>query len=212
MKPHHIYLALCAALLAALSAGFVGGLADTRLSSGQITTSLAGVSDSSLAITAAELRERAVNNVRNYPGDIPPPGHLLVIPELNKLAQFTVEINFDFNSAAIRPESYRDVGAIADALHNPILLGYGVLVIGHTDAVGTRTYNLGLSQRRADAIRDALIDPFGVNPAVLLAVGLGEEQLQDPQHPKAAVNRRVQLVNIGKRFCFGRSGEQFQCP
>jgi len=208
MKPRHICFALCLTLLAALGAA----VADTRLNSGQITTSLLGVSDSRLSITAAELRQRAVANVQNFPGEVPPPGHLLVIPELDKLAQFTVEINFDFDSAAIKPESYRDVGAIADALHNPILLGYGILVIGHTDAVGTRTYNLGLSQRRAEAIRNALVDPFGVNPAVLEAVGLGEEQLQDPKHPKAAVNRRVQLINIGKRFCFGRSGEQFQCP
>ena len=207
MKPHQIYLALCLTLMAVLGAA----VADTRLNSGQVANSLLGVSNTRLAITAAELRQRAVANVQNFPGEVPPPGHLLVIPEFDKLAQFTVEINFDFNSAAIKPESYRDVGAIADALHNPILLGYGILVIGHTDAVGTRIYNLGLSQRRAEAIRTALIDPFGVNPAVLEAVGLGEEQLQDPKHPKAAVNRRVQLVNVGKRFCFGRSGEQFPC-
>ena len=72
----------------------------------------------------------------------------------------------------IKPSSYRTIGAIADALHNPILLGYGILVIGHTDSVGGRQYNVGLSQRRAEAIRDALIDPFNVNPAVLEAVGM----------------------------------------
>jgi len=207
MKPHQIYVALALTLLFALTAA----VADTRLSSGQITNSLQGVTDTPLSLTAAELRQTAVDNIRNYPGPTPI-GHLLVIPQLDKLAQFTVEINFDFNSAAIRPESYRDVGAIADALHNPILLGYGILVIGHTDTVGGREYNLNLSQRRAEAIREALIDPFGVNPGVLQAVGLGEEQLRDPMHPTSAANRRVQLINVGKRFCFGRSGEQFQCP
>jgi outer membrane protein OmpA-like peptidoglycan-associated protein len=122
-----------------------------------------------------------------------------------------VEVEFDFNSSVIKPSSYRTVGAIADALHNPILLGYGFLVVGHTDSVGGRAYNMGLSQRRSEAIRTALIDPFGVNPAVLEAVGLGEEQLRDSKHPTAAVNRRVQLINVGKKFCFGRSGEQFLC-
>jgi outer membrane protein OmpA-like peptidoglycan-associated protein len=120
-------------------------------------------------------------------------------------------VEFDFNSAVIKPSSYRTVGAIADALHHPLLLGYGFLVIGHTDSVGGRQYNVGLSQRRAEAIREALIDPFGVNPAVLEAVGMGEEQLRDPAHPTSGVNRRVQLVNVGKKFCFGRSGEQFLC-
>jgi hypothetical protein len=47
---------------------------------------------------------------------------------------------------------------------------------------------------------------------VLEAVGMGEEQLRDPKHPTSGVNRRVQLINIGKKFCFGRSGEQFACP
>jgi OOP family OmpA-OmpF porin len=56
-----------------------------------------------------------------------------------------------------------------------------------------------------------LVDPFGVNPAVLEAVGMGEEQLRDPAHPTSGVNRRVQLVNVGKKFCFGHSGEQFVC-
>ena len=55
-----------------------------------------------------------------------------------------------------------------------------------------------VSQQRADAMRDALINPFGISPARLEAVGLGEEQLLDPQHPEAAANRRVQLINIGK--------------
>jgi len=208
MKPHHICIAVALSVVAALTAA----VADTQLTASQITAGLQGVTDTKLSLTAAQLRQSALANIQNFPGTLPPPGHLLVIPQLDKLAQFTVEINFDFDSAAIKPESYRDVGAIADALHNPILLGYGILIIGHTDAVGSRIYNLGLSQRRAEAIRAALIDPFGVNPAVLEAVGVGKEQLQDRKRPDAAVNRRVQLVNVGKRFCFGRSGEQFQCP
>src|SRR6266700_2741305 len=53
---------------------------------------------------------------------------------------------------------------------------------------------------------------IGVNSGVLDAVGLGEEQLQDPRHPDAAVNRRVQLINIGRKYCFGPSGESAKCP
>jgi hypothetical protein len=50
-----------------------------------------------------------------------------------------------------------------------------------------------------------------LEPFALEAVGTGEEQLRDPAHPTSGANRRVQLVNIGKKFCFGRSGEQFSC-
>ena len=206
MIRHQIY-AISALIL---SVALTVAAADTRLDSGQITTSLAAVSNTpQLDMTASQMRQAVMDNIRDYPGAIPP--HALAFPQLEKLAQFTVEINFDFNSAVIRPESYRNVGAIADALHNPILLGYGFLVIGHTDSVGGRIYNVGLSQRRAEAIVAALVNPFGVNPAVLQPVGMGEEQLRDPKHPTSGVNRRVQLVNVGKKFCFGRSGEQFVC-
>jgi OmpA-OmpF porin, OOP family len=206
MKPHHITAIAALILAGALTAA----VAQQQLNSGQIANSLLGVSNTRLDLTAAAMRQAALDNIRNYPGQIAL--HPLSFPQLENLAQFTVEIDFDFNSAAIRPASYRAVGAIADALHNPILLSYGFLVIGHTDSVGGREYNIGLSQRRADAIRAALIDPFGVNPAVLEAVGLGEEQLRDPQHPTSGVNRRVQLINIGRKFCFGRSGESVRCP
>ncbi len=193
-----------------LSVAVAAAVADTRLDSAQIATSLANVSNTpGLDLTAAQMRQAVLDNIRNYPGSIPP--RPLTFPQLANLAQFTVEINFDFNSSAIRPESYRNVGAIADALHNPILLGYGFLVIGHTDSVGGRAYNVGLSQRRAEAIVAALVNPFGVNPAILQPVGMGEEQLRDPAHPTSGVNRRVQLINVGKKFCFGRSGEQFVC-
>jgi outer membrane protein OmpA-like peptidoglycan-associated protein len=206
MIRHQIYAV--GALILAVAATVAA--ADTRLSSGQIATSLAAVSGNSrLDLTASQMRQAVLDNIRNYPGALPP--RPLNFPQLANLAQFTVEINFNFNSAAIRPESYRDVGAIADALHNPILLGYGFLVIGHTDSVGGRMYNVGLSQRRAEAIVAALVNPFGVNPAILQPVGMGEEQLRDPAHPTSGVNRRVQLINVGKKFCFGRSGEQFVC-
>lgn len=197
-----------AALMLAIAMAVAG--ADTRLSSGQIATSLAAVSTSGkLDLTADQMRQAVMENIRNYPGALPP--RALSFPQLANLAQFTVEINFNFNSAVIRPESYRSVGAIADALHNPILLGYGFLVIGHTDSVGGRVYNAGLSQRRAEAVVAALVNPFGINPAILQPVGMGEEQLRDPKHPTSGVNRRVQLINVGKKFCFGRSGEQFVC-
>jgi outer membrane protein OmpA-like peptidoglycan-associated protein len=119
--------------------------------------------------------------------------------ELNKLAQITIAIQFDLNSARIRPESYRSVGLMADALHHPYLLGYRFLIVGHTDARGDREYNLRLSQQRADAIREALVNPFGVDSRRLDALGLGEEQLLRPSNPEAAENRRVQLINIGQQ-------------
>ena len=206
MKLHHtlaIGALLCAAVVTA-------ALAQQQINSSQMANSLAGVSGNArLSITGAQMRQAVLDYIRDNPGALPP--RPMSFPQLEGLTQFVVEVDFDFGSAVIKPSSYRTVGAIADALHHPLLLGYGFLVIGHTDSVGSRQSNVGLSQRRAEAIREALVDPFGVNPAVLEAVGMGEEQLRDPAHPTSGVNRRVQLVNVGKKFCFGRSGEQFVC-
>ena len=117
--------------------------------------------------------------------------------QLAKLTQLVVDIEFEYNSTAIVPSSYVNLGAIADALHHPLLAKYKFLVVGHTDATGKADYNLKLSLERANAITQALATTFAVSPKRLFAVGVGEELPADPKHPDAAVNRRVQLINIG---------------
>jgi outer membrane protein OmpA-like peptidoglycan-associated protein len=185
-----------AALLLALPLTFAPAMAQTSLTSNDLVSSLQGLDSAPSGITAALLRQQALDSMRN-PSRANPINREPLSEQLNKLAQFTVAINFDFNSARIRPESYRTVGLIADSLYHPYLQGYRFLVVGHTDAVGSREFNLKLSQQRADAIRDALINPFGISPSRIEAVGLGEEQLLNRADPKAAENRRVQLINIG---------------
>jgi len=118
--------------------------------------------------------------------------------KLAELTQFVVDIEFEYNSTAIVPSSYVTLGAIADALHHPLLARYRFLVVGHTDATGSADYNLKLSLERAQAIVGALNTTFAVSPKRLVAIGVGEELLLDPAHPDSAVNRRVQLVNIGE--------------
>ncbi|WP_417667913.1 OmpA family protein [Roseibium sp.] len=191
--------ALVAAGLATLSIAVVMSLtapsAQTALSRNEIINSLQGA-QAKVEISADELRKQALEHIKKYPGD----NSTEVLPLAAKLAQlrqFNVEITFDFDSDRIRPESYETVGIIADALHTPYLMGQKFFVVGHTDAKGKRDYNLNLSQKRADAIRDALVTTFRVPAEQLEAVGLGEEQLRDPAAPDAAINRRVQLINVG---------------
>ena len=121
-----------------------------------------------------------------------------VAAELLKLPHFNVEVQFNPDSPIIRPESYRTLGRIADALYDPTLSSYGFLIVGHTESTGKREYNLTLSQRRADAIRDVLVTTFKISPKRIQAAGLGEEQLQDASHPTAVVNQQVQVVTFRK--------------
>ncbi|MFG1236709.1 OmpA family protein [Xanthobacter autotrophicus DSM 597] len=145
-------------------------------------------------VSAEALRGLAVAHMK-YTG--PPESRPPLAIQLDQLAQINVEIEFDLNSAMIKPSSYRTLGSVADAMHNPILLGYKFLVVGNTDTTGTREINLKLSQERADAVMQALATTFRVDPRRLQAVGLGEENLQDVKNPHAAINRRVQIFNLG---------------
>jgi len=171
--------------------------AEVHLKSKDILSSLIGVEDTPVGLDVARMREIAAQAVhdpsRNDPTHRPP-----LFAQLDSLAQITLAVEFDFGSARIRPRSYRSIGLMADALYHPALYGYCFLIVGNTDAVGGREYNLKLSERRAEAIRQALINPFGIGKLRIDTLGLGEEQLLNTRNPKAAENRRVQLIDVGQ--------------
>lgn len=180
---------------AALDPGPLGS--QIHLTSGNIVSSLLGIERTNIGISVERLRQLA-ERAAHDPSRSNPYNRQPLFAQLNSLAQLTIAVEFDLNSARIKPKSYRAIGLMADALYHPSLYGYCFLIVGHTDVTGRREYNLRLSERRARAIRDALVNPFGISPRRIDEVGLGEEQLLDPRHPKSGVNRRVQLINIGQ--------------
>ena len=97
MKLQHI----CRVGALILAAAVTGATAQQAINSGQMATSLAGVSDTRLSLTGAQMRQAVLDNIRNYPGALPP--RPLTFPQLENLAQFIVEVDFDFNSAVIKP-------------------------------------------------------------------------------------------------------------
>jgi outer membrane protein OmpA-like peptidoglycan-associated protein len=107
-----------------------------------------------------------------------------------------LEINFDYNSANISNRSLPSVQALGRALSNPELKGSTFVVAGHTDAVGSDSYNQDLSERRADSIKRYLVDKFAIAGSDLVTVGYGKTKLKDPANPLSEVNRRVQVVNM----------------
>ena len=151
--------------------------------------------DAAPDLDVAALRQQVLDRIKAKADAVPlkrPP----IAPHLLKLPQFSIEVLFDADSPIIRPDSYRTLGRIADALQNPALLAYGFLIVGHTESAGRRDNNLTLSQRRADAIRDVLVTTFKVSSKRLQAVGLGEEQLRDTARPAAPVNQRIQVISV----------------
>lgn len=169
-----------------------------KLDGADLVGALQGVDEAATSgMNAASLRQLAAQGIKD-PSRASRLNREPLSQQLGGLAQFTIAIQFDLGSARIRPDSFKAVGLLADSMYHPYLQGYRILIVGHADARGKREDNLKLSQERADAVREALISPFGINPARIEAVGLGEEQLLNRSNPEAAENRRVQLINIGK--------------
>ena len=148
-------------------------------------------------LDVAALRQQALERVKSK-ADAAPIKRPPVAVQLLKLPQFFADIQFDDDAAVVRPNSYRTLGRIADALSHPSLLGYKFLIVGHTVSTGRREINLTLSQRRADVIREMLANTFKISSKRLQAIGLGEEQLIDAAHPTAAVNQQIQVATVAK--------------
>ncbi len=169
-----------------------GGTAD------EWTNKLAGL-EAAPDLDIAALRQRAADRIKaRSKTDAAPLKRPQIAPELLKLPQFSADLQFDEDAAVVRPESYRTLGRIADTLYHPSLFGYKFLIVGHTLSTGRRDYNLTLSQRRADTVRDILISTFKISPKRLQAVGLGEEQMLDNAHPAAPVNQAFQVITVGQ--------------
>jgi outer membrane protein OmpA-like peptidoglycan-associated protein len=107
-----------------------------------------------------------------------------------------LEINFDYNSAEISKTSLPAAQELGKALSNPSLLGSTFVVAGHTDGIGSDAFNQDLSERRADTIKNYLVQKFGINGSDLVTVGYGKTKLKDAQDPNDPINRRVQVVNM----------------
>lgn len=162
-----------------------------QLNSQQMRTSLGRVAAAAPAIDLALLQQQVSANVGKGVSTLPDWSNL------GKLSQIVVDIQFQNNSVAMEPESYRMIGLIADALHHPNLFRYKFLIVGHSSSTGDAKKNLTLSQQRADAIKLALSTTFAVPEDSLYAIGVGQEWPIDPSDPAGAVNRRVQLINLG---------------
>jgi outer membrane protein OmpA-like peptidoglycan-associated protein len=108
-------------------------------------------------------------------------------------------IRFDFDKANLKPE-YRDIlNRIAGILMT--LKGYTIAVYGYTDDIGTQTYNLQLSRRRAEAVRDFLVQT-GISPTIMSTKGFGKSDPRIPGNSEQAraANRRVEIAIVDSKL------------
>lgn len=111
--------------------------------------------------------------------------------------QANLMVTFEFDSDELTEDARRFLDALGDALQQHALRGGRFMIEGHTDAVGSVSYNEELSERRAQAVYRYLRERFGIDAERLVTVGRGPHDLYDPGTPDAEVNRRVRILNMG---------------
>lgn len=106
-----------------------------------------------------------------------------------------IKVEFDVNKATIRPEYYANLDELARALQSPKLQGRKVTLIGHTDSDASEAYNLTLSRKRAQAVKNYLVERHGIDAARLGTDGRGESEPLVPNTDAAnkQLNRRVEV-------------------
>jgi OOP family OmpA-OmpF porin len=106
----------------------------------------------------------------------------------------TTAILFDVNAATIKPESGGVLKEIASALDQA--KDFKIKIIGHTDTDGNDAANLLLSQKRAAAVKDALVNEYGIDASRIETDGKGETVPVADNKTKEgkARNRRVEFI------------------
>ena len=195
------------AMGAALSFGAATAIAgDENVTEDQIVRALApvkkpltrGLSVGPQADPAVKAKEiRFVDTLRNRKTRSLSLGEREEIAEIAATKpKIDLEIQFDYNSADISTSSMPSVQALGKALSDAKLKGSTFVVAGHTDAIGGEAFNQGLSERRADTIKNYLTEKYGIVGTDLVAVGYGKTKPKDPNAPMDPANRRVQVVNM----------------
>ena len=103
-------------------------------------------------------------------------------------ATFKGDVFFDFDSSVLKPGGYTEIDRVSNVLNS--YPQTTIRVEGHTDATGSEVYNQQLSERRAEAVKNAIVQK-GVDSRRIQAIGYGESQ---PISSDNAMNRRVSIV------------------
>lgn len=109
------------------------------------------------------------------------------------------DLSFDTNSTVVRPGLYREIDRVANVLND-----YPETVIrveGHTDSVGSESFNQDLSNRRAAAVRDLFVQR-GINPSRIETMGFGESRPIATNETEAGrmQNRRVEIMVAPQQY------------
>jgi outer membrane protein OmpA-like peptidoglycan-associated protein len=168
----------------AVVGGVIGKVAGSTAKGAIIGAAVGGAAG---AIIGDQMDRQAAELKQNIPG--------ATVERVGEGIQVTFAsgLLYDFDSDRVKPEAQANLRALAQSLDK--YPGSDLLILGHTDSVGTEAYNKDLSVRRADAAARYLISQ-GVVRERIGTGGLGEEEPVDANGTPAgrAKNRRVEVA------------------
>jgi OmpA-OmpF porin, OOP family len=103
-------------------------------------------------------------------------------------------VNFDYDRSEVKPEYDEEISEFADFMKE--YANTSAIIEGHTDNRASDAYNQPLSERRANAVRDELVDTHNIEADRVTAVGYGESRPISTDNTEAghAMNRRIEAV------------------
>lgn len=109
-----------------------------------------------------------------------------------EMVRVELDVKFDFDKANVKQESYGDIKNLADFMNQ--FPQTTTTVEGHTDSKGSDAYNQKLSEQRANAVREVLVNQYGVPAERVNAAGYGESRpvADNATDAGRAINRRVE--------------------
>jgi outer membrane protein OmpA-like peptidoglycan-associated protein len=115
--------------------------------------------------------------------------------KLNTAPNINVNINFEFNSTNVVNASKDSIDVLAEALIDESFNGKNITLVGHSDARGDEPYNLALSEKRADAIYQAIIAKQPKLKGRLKIAGFGEANplYEGETEDVYLLNRRIEV-------------------
>ena len=128
----------------------------------------------------------------------PAPAAAVIVAPTSEKVTFAADAFFDFDKSVLKPEGKAKLDDLVSKMGGLNL--EVIIAVGHTDSVGTNAYNQALSVRRADAVKNYLVEK-GVEKNRVYTEGKGETQpVADNKTAEGrAKNRRVEIEVVGTR-------------
>jgi OOP family OmpA-OmpF porin len=123
---------------------------------------------------------------------VEPKAATAVEKQIVEKGRVTLNVQFDTNKAVVKPVYEKDIKELADVMTKYPELK--IMIEGHTDNVGAQKYNMNLSQKRAEAVKNVLVKKYRIDPSRLTAKGFGPTKPIADNKTKAGrqENRRVE--------------------